>query len=142
MRHPQTLKSLLTEDMYRDYFRRMPAPFAHSTPQFAIVAVTPSGKFGKTTRSTFKEAWAKAKTLTPEVGIMDVSIFIRNRVHPVPPFASALCRADEDWCRRCRRSSIFRIYGTTHPTLRDIPVMVEDQRRCFFCGINITYGGK
>ena len=133
---PTPLKSLLKDELYREYFRRVPKPFAHSTPQFAIVAITPEGKYARASRETFKEAWEKAKPLLSDPRFHDVSIFIRNRITPAPSIAELLCRPAEDWCGRCRRPSIFRVYHTSHPALRDAPVIVEEQRRCYFCGLN------
>lgn len=133
---PTPLSSLLKDELYREYFKRVPRPFAHSTPQFAIVAITPNGKYAMTSRETFKEAWLKAKPLLSDERFRDVSIYIRNRVTVPPPLAHELCTPAEDWCGRCRRPSIFRVYPHTHPALRSVPVIVEGQRRCYFCGLN------
>lgn len=133
---PITLKTLLADEQYREYFRRAPRPFASASPQFAVVAITHEGKYGKTLRPTFKEAWGKAKVLLDDPRFRDVDIFIRNRIVLPPPIAVELLAPAEDWCGRCRRPSIFRVYGRTHPALRDSPVIVEGQRRCYFCGLN------
>ena len=137
-KRPQTLKTLLEYPAYREYFRRVPPPFAHSTPQFAVVAVTKDNRRGMTTRDTFKEAWVKGRSLLSNNShIVDIDIFCRNRVHPIPKaLANELCLPAEDWCGRCRRPSLFQIYSSSHPALRDVSVIVENQRRCFFCGIN------
>lgn len=133
---PTPLRSLLQDEAYKAYFRHMAPPFASSTPQFGIIVVTKEGKYGKTSRDTFKLAWGKAWSLLENPKVADVSIYTRNRIHPAPPIAAELCKPAEDWCGRCRRPSIFRVYGTSHPALRDAPVIVEGQRRCYFCGIN------
>jgi hypothetical protein len=133
---PITLKTLLENDDYRAYFRRAPRPFRAATPQYGIIAITPDGRYGKTLRPTFKEAWEKARVLLDDPRFRDVDIFTRNRIIPPPAFAAELLAPAEDWCGRCRRPSIFRVYGRTHPALRDAPVIVEGQRRCYFCGLN------
>lgn len=135
---PTPLRSLLTDELYREYFRRPPKPFAHSTSQFAVVAITTEGKYGKVLRPTFKEAWLKTRSLLDDDRFQDACIFIRNRITPPPALSEILCTPAEDWCGRCRRPSIFRVYHTTHPALRDAPVIVEDQRRCYFCGLNFN----
>ena len=136
---PITLRSLLSHEEYKEYFRRAPTPYRSSTPQWAVVAISHEGKYGKITRPTFKEAFVKGKELLQRDDIRDISIFCRNRIAPVPIFANELMTPADDWCGRCRRPSHFRIYGRTHPALRDAPVIVSDVRRCYFCGISMEY---
>lgn len=136
---PTTLRSLLSIEQYREYFKRTPRPYVASTPQFGIVAISHEGKYGKVLRSSFAEAWTKAKELMDRRDIADVSIFTRNRINPEPAFAYKIMSPAEDWCGRCRRPSLFRIYTHTHPALRDVPVIVPEVRRCYYCGISWDY---
>ncbi|QOP64429.1 hypothetical protein SEA_HEXBUG_62 [Gordonia phage Hexbug] len=136
---PITLRDLLRDDAYRQYFKRAPRPHLSSSPQWAIVGVGANGKYGKIYRPTFGEAFAKGRDLLQRDDIVDISIFCRNRVTVVPDVAAELMRPHEDWCGRCRRPSVFRRYGRSHPALRDAPVIVEGMRRCYFCGISLEY---
>lgn len=136
---PITLRTLLSHDLYKEYFKRPPKPFMSSTPQWTVVAISREGKYGKVSRETFPEAFQKAKELLKRPDIRDVSIFCKNRIAPVPVFADELMAPADDWCGRCRRPSVFRLYGKHHPALRDAPVIVEGMRRCYFCGISLEY---
>ena len=140
---PITLKDLLAREEYKEYFKRAPKPFAHASPQYALVAISHDAKYGKAVRPTLKEAWEKAQALLDDPRIRDVSLFVRNRITPVPAvLASELCAPAEDWCGRCRRPSIFRRYPRFHPALRDAPVIVENVRRCYFCGLSYDMAMK
>ncbi|AMS03625.1 hypothetical protein BJD66_gp56 [Gordonia phage Emalyn] len=136
---PITLRDLLSYEEYKAYFKRAPRPFMSSTPQWAIVAISHEGKYGKVFRDSFPEAFKKGKEILAREDIRDISIFCKNRIAPVPDFASHIMSPAEDWCGRCRRPSIFKLYGKTHPALRDAPVIVEHMRRCYFCGISLEY---
>lgn len=136
---PTRLPDLLSNDLYKAFFKKNPRPYASSTFQFAIVAVSHEGKYGKILRPTFKDAWEKTQLLLEDDRIHDVSMFARNKIVTPPPFASELMKPAEDWCGRCRRPSLFRIYDRYHPALRDAPVIVEYVRRCYFCGISWDY---
>ncbi|QNJ59560.1 hypothetical protein PP997_gp60 [Gordonia phage BigChungus] len=136
---PITLRDLLSRDDYKDYFRRAPVPFPSSTPPWAVVAISREGKYGKVHRDDFKSAFSTAKKILQRDDIHDVSIFCKNRISIVPSFADEIMTPAEDWCGRCRRPSIFKRYGTRHPALRDAPVIVADQRRCYFCGISYAF---
>lgn len=136
MMTPTTLSDLLSNEDYRTYFKRSPRPFASSTPQYGVVAISHDGRYGKVLRPTFREAWDKAKLLFADDRIRDVSIFTRNRIVPPPIFAADIMRPAEDWCGRCRRPSLFRIYAKSHPALRDLPIVVAGVRRCYYCGIS------
>lgn len=136
---PATLSDLLSNEDYRDYFKKSPRPFRSSTPQFGIVGISHDNRYGMVLRPTFKEAWEKSKLLLADPRIRDVSLFARNRIVPPPIFAFDLMKPAEDWCGRCRRPSIFRIYGSYHPALKHCPVVVPEVRRCYYCGISYDY---
>lgn len=136
---PITLRDLLSREDYKAYFRKPPTPFRSSSPQWAVVAISHENKYGKVYRDTFPEAFKKGKELLAREDIRDISIFCRNRVCEVPSFADELMTPAEDWCGRCRRPSLFKTYGRSHPALRDAPVIVEYARRCYFCGISMEF---
>lgn len=137
---PTSLPSLLTDPDYKSFFAKPLKPYRSLTPPWAIVAVSHDLRYGTITRASFKEAWQKASELLKRGDIMDVSIFAKNRITPTPAILDQrLTRPHEDWCGRCRRPSVFRVYRTSHPALRHAPVVIADTRRCFYCGISWEY---
>lgn len=139
---PPSLRYLLKDPAYRRYFARPPKPHKSVSPDpWAIIAVSEELRYGKKCFPTFSDAFQYARDLMKRRDdIMDVSIFAKNVISPTPQtLASALMSPTEDWCGRCRRPSLFRVYADYHPALRDAPVIVPDLRRCFYCGISWEY---
>lgn len=138
LRYPPTLSSLLEHEDYSTYFRRTVKllPTISPNPRWMIMAETHEGKWKRAMRHTFKEGLVTVNRILADTEhYRDLSIISRSKLFKEPSFAHELMSPGEQWCGRCRRPSIFTLYGSTHPALRDVPVIVEGERRCYFCGI-------
>lgn len=86
--------------------------------------------------STYSEAVDKAEWALDQNSLFrDVSIISRRRIFKQPSWIYSLYDdAFSRWCGRCRRPTLYLEYGHSHPALKDAPVIVEYQKRCYFCG--------
>ena len=134
-----TLPQLLSDERYRDYFKRTTKTFNSPGDRWQVVAIRPDGKYGTCMRPTFREAWVKTRELLATNNFEDVSIVSRNRVFATPVWAPEMMDIMDDWCGRCRRPTRFWRYGRSHPALKHAPCIVEDVRRCYYCGISKEY---
>lgn len=135
-RTPPTLRELLQHSLYREFFKRPVKTHPTSTGKpWMVVGITPDGRFGHREAATYREAFAHAKELLSHRKIRDVSIVSLNTITPEPKFAGVLMDVGDAWCGRCRRPTVFRRYGDTHPAMKHLPVIVPNQHRCYFCGI-------
>ncbi|UVK59625.1 hypothetical protein SEA_SURVIVORS_52 [Gordonia phage Survivors] len=140
MTYPQTLQELIRIPEYRAFYAKPPTLLPSTSPTpWAVVGIAYDGRYGKVQREDFKSAFATAKKLFHREEIRDICVFPKNTLTPVPDIALTLVEPGFDWCGRCRRPSIFQRYPTTHPALKDAPVVEENQVRCYFCGIRQSY---
>lgn len=136
LRHPPTLRSLLEDKRYNKYFLTVVKQNkAIQRDPWLIMAVTPEEKWARTTKPTWKDALHKGLELLDNPRFRDIAIISRPRIFKTPEWAHEMLEPGEDWCGRCRRPTLFNLYARRHPALRDVPVIVENTNRCYFCGM-------
>lgn len=137
LRYPPTLRSLLTDERYEQYFRRnvkLPQSISPN-PRWQVMAETIDGTWKRGMRHTAKEAIDLTLSLLEDETIRDAAIISRGKLFKAPSFIAEHMGPGEEWCGRCRRPTLFTRYARRHPALRHAPVIVEGIRRCYFCGI-------
>ena len=122
------------------YFKRNTRVFQTANGQpWQIVALRKDGKWANGFRPDFVSSFKAIKKLHKTGEYVDFGIVSRNRIFNTPRILSdRLCdsASGHEWCGRCRRPTIFRVYGSSHHALRHAPVVVAYRRRCFYCGIS------
>lgn len=75
--------------------------------------------------------WEEYKVKVPARGTTPARIEVRERWVPTFHWDTGL-----DWCARCRRPSLFRVWSADHHALRLQPCLADDSpQRCYYCGI-------
>lgn len=140
LRHPPTLKTLLADEEYSDYYDTLPvlpdSPSVAPPWQVCVEHLKKGWLVG------FLEDYEEAADLADEQiekkKVMDVVIISRRVTFPAPSFHKRLLAPGEEWCGRCRRPTIYRYYPHGHHALKHGPIVVAGQWRCYYCGVRST----
>ena len=143
---PPALKELLDYPEYRKYFLQTP----HLPPHLATG--NPYDVWGRREQAG-KVFWRYTPCPTYRESIKIVSVMLktyedacvvsRRRSFAMPDNLKWIVPADCDWCKRCRRPTIFGKCSPRHHALRKMPVLDDiTDARCHYCGgRQATFGG-
>lgn len=126
---PPTLRELLQDKSYRQYFLTVPTPTIGQTWQ--VWGLKYNEKWAGKVVETYREGVGLVKQLLAEKETYrDVAIISKTSEY-APPHGSSYRR----WCGRCRRPTLF-LPNPRHPSLRGAKIISDPTaNRCFFCGI-------
>lgn len=138
LNNPTPLLTLLEDDDYRAYLKRVPRLPAGVNPNGAwqVWALTVRDTWATKRFDTYRDALGKALELARDLdNYVDASVTCRGALFKAP---SVL--ATPTWCGRCRRPSVFRAFPRHH-ALKDARAggyWTEESRtakRCYYCGV-------
>lgn len=147
---PPTIRELLADPEYKRYFLQAPRmPQHYTTDSWAVWVRATREADGKTVwrgskHDTYKDAIGAVSGALKLPSMLDIAVVSRRVSHRAPEaVVDRLTPSGRmtDWCRRCRRPSIYSANGGRHAKVGMPVVSLDEPESCFYCGgRRVTFG--
>lgn len=151
-RTPPTIRELLADDEYKRYFLqapRMPEHLTRDGQAWGVWARATREEDGATVwrgtrHGSYREAIQAVSGLLKMPNVLDIAVVSRRVSYRAPEaLVDRLTpRArNADWCRRCRRPSLYTATGGRHAQRQAPVISLDEPESCFYCGgRRVTFG--
>jgi hypothetical protein len=149
MYKPPTLRELLALPLYKSYFKKIPVeptPGPLNNPWQVWAYNAETERWASRLCDSYPTAYDVARKLYPNAVYEDIVIVSRSMLHNIPRALRLAQPWDPyryDWCKRCRRPTIFRYTEKPHRALKNAPaITADDPVRCYYCGVRKCFAGQ
>jgi hypothetical protein len=131
------MRELLDDTAYRAYIRVVPwLPECMRSGNPWAVYVARDSRWKGGLFATYADAWGVVVRAVRNPAVDDVAIVSRRKLFAPDQSIRHVIDWSFEWCGRCRRPSMFEVFGRHHALRGPVD---GSQPRCVYCGIRREY---